>query len=84
MKCEFRTEECNGHLCENCVHYRIKNPAVATSGSAVLRIPKKVARITLCGAINFDVLDNMNFIKPTQEQIKNLKETFCIDVELFD
>ena len=83
MKCEFRTEDCNGHRCDECIHYRIKNPEVAISGSAVL-IPKTVARITLCGTLNFEILDNMNFVKPTQEQIKNLKETFCIDVELFD
>ena len=46
--------------------------------------PKKVAEIILCGALRFEILDNVQFIRPTEEQIKNLKETFCIDVKLFD
>lgn len=46
--------------------------------------PKKVARITVCGAINVDIDDHMGFVKPTPEQIKNLHDTFCIDVKLFD
>lgn len=46
--------------------------------------PKKVARITVCGAINVDIDDRSDFIKPTPEQIKNLHDTFCIDVKLFD
>ena len=47
-------------------------------------LPKKVARITVCGAINVDIDDRSDFIKPTPEQIKNLHDTFCIDVKLFD
>ena len=54
------------------------------SSSLTLHIPKKVAEIVLCGALNFEILDNMKFTRPTEEQIKNLKETFCIDVILFD
>ena len=46
--------------------------------------PKKVAEIILCGALRFEILDNMQFIRPTEEQIKNLKETFGIDVKLFE
>ena len=46
--------------------------------------PKTIARITLCGALHFDILDNMNFTKPTEEQIKNLRDMLCIDVELFE
>ena len=46
--------------------------------------PKKVAEISLCGAIRFEITEGAEFIKPTEEQIKNLKETFCIDVKLFD
>lgn len=49
---------------------------------ATLKMAKPIARITLCGSINFTIYDNMNFIKPTPEQIKNLKEMLCIDVEL--
>ena len=46
--------------------------------------PKKVAEISLCGAVLFTILDTSQFIRPTEEQIKNLKETFCIEVKLFD
>lgn len=50
----------------------------------VLSSVKQVARITLCGCVHFDINDNMGFIKPTPEQIKNLHDNFCIDVKLFD
>lgn len=50
----------------------------------VLSSVERVARITLCGCVHFDINDNMGFIKPTPEQIKNLHDNFCIDVELFD
>lgn len=56
---------------------------LTTVGSCI-RVPKTIAHITLCGALHFDINDTMTFIKPTPEQIKNLKETFCIDVELLD
>lgn len=46
--------------------------------------PKKVAEIVLCGYVRIDICDNMNFIKPTPEQIKNLHDMLCIDVKLFD
>ena len=46
--------------------------------------PKTIARITLCGAVRIDILDNMNFTKPTEEQIKNLRDMLCIGVELFE
>jgi hypothetical protein len=49
----------------------------------VLSSVKQVARITLCGCVHFDINDNMGFIKPTPEQIKNLHDNFCIDVEVF-
>ena len=29
--------------------------------------PKTIARITLCGTVRIDILDNMNFTKPTEE-----------------
>ena len=49
-----------------------------------LHMPQTVAHITLCGAVHFHINDSMGFIKPTPEQIKNLKEKFCIDVELVE
>lgn len=46
--------------------------------------PKPVARITICGAIGYTITDQHTFIKPTEEQIANLKRILNIDVELFD
>lgn len=50
-----------------------------------LIIPKPIARVRICGAIVLTITDKTEgFIKPTPEQIKNLKELFCIDVELLE
>lgn len=47
--------------------------------------PKVIARIKLCGgAITINVDDTMAWKKPTDEQIKNLHDLFCIDVEILD
>lgn len=51
---------------------------------STLCMPKKVAEITLCGSVHFTINETMGFIKPTPEQIKNLHDILCIDVELFD
>ena len=44
--------------------------------------PKTIARIKLCGAMVFNVTDMMPWKKPTEEQIKNLYDMLCIDVEI--
>lgn len=49
-----------------------------------IRVPKPIAKITLCGALTFTITDNMAFNHPTEEQIKNLKEVFNIEVELLN
>lgn len=49
-----------------------------------LCIPKVIARISLCGAIVMSVTEGMDWNPPTPEQIKNLKETFNIDVRLVE
>ena len=54
------------------------------NASYTIHNPKTVAEITLCGSIHFTIDDSMSFIKPTPEQIKNLHDILCIDVELFD
>lgn len=49
--------------------------------------PKLIARITICGALHIHIYEkcgNTDFIIPTPEQRKNLKEMLCIDVEVFD
>lgn len=52
--------------------------------SLTIRVPKIVAKITICGAVTFTIDDTMSFTPPTEEQIKNLHDTFCIDVKLFN
>ena len=56
----------------------IPMPGVITASS-----PKTIARIKLCGVKIFDVTEYMAWEKPTEEQIKNLHDMLCIDVEIF-
>ena len=49
-----------------------------------LRVPKVVAKISICGGLTFIIDDDMSFTKPTPEQIKNLHDMLCIDVELME
>ena len=47
--------------------------------------PKVIARISFCGSLTFEITDlATDFKAPTPEQIKNLKEMLCIDVELLE
>lgn len=46
--------------------------------------PKTIARIKLCGVMVFDVTDMMPWKKPTEEQIKNLHDMLCVDVEILE
>lgn len=47
--------------------------------------PKVIARIKLCGgAVTIDINEAMAWEKPTDDQIKNLHDLFCIDVEILD
>lgn len=47
--------------------------------------PKTIARIKLCGgAMTLTVTDYTSWKKPTEEQIKNLHEMLCIDVEILE
>lgn len=47
--------------------------------------PKTIARIKLCGgAMSFDITEYMSWKKPTEEQIKNLHDMLCIDVEILE
>ena len=57
---------------------------VAISSNCVIRQPKTVAEITICGAVHLRIDDTMEFIKPTPEQIKNLHDMLCIDVKLYE
>ena len=51
------------------------------STECMLRVPKRVATIKICGgALTFYIDDTMQWQKPTDEQIYNLKNLFCIEV----
>ena len=53
--------------------------------TAAIRVPKRVATIKIAGgALTFYIDDTMQWQRPTDEQIKNLKELFCIEVILED
>ena len=52
---------------------------------AAIYNPKVIARIKLCGgAVTINIDETMAWEKPTDEQIKNLHDLFCIDVEILD
>ena len=52
---------------------------------AAIYNPKVIARIKLCGgAVTININETMAWEKPTDEQIKNLHDLFCIDVEILD
>lgn len=52
---------------------------------AAIYSPKVIARIKFCGgAVTLNVDETMAWKKPTDEQIKNLHDMLCIDVEILD
>lgn len=52
---------------------------------ATIYNPKVIAKIKLCGgAVTINVDNTIVWKKPTDEQIKNLHDLFCIDVEILD
>lgn len=56
---------------------------IQLSGSVgnTIRVPKRVATIKICGgAMTFYIDDTMQWQRPTDEQIKNLKELLAIEV----
>lgn len=51
----------------------------------VANSPKTIARIKLCGgAVIFDITEYVPWKKPTEEQIKNLHDMLCIDIEILE
>lgn len=50
---------------------------------AVVGAPGIIAKIKLCGGVfTINVDETMQWKKPTDEQIKNLHDMLCIDVEV--
>ena len=60
------------------------NYSIPLSKVAGYRNPKVIAKIKLCGAVTFNIYETMEWKKPTDEQVKNLHDLFCIDVEILD
>lgn len=57
---------------------------ITVTGVAGIRVPREIAKITVCGALILTITDIMAFTPPTEEQRKNLKDMFCIEVEILD
>lgn len=58
---------------------------IPMSEVAAIHNPKIIARIKLCGgAFTINVDETIAWKKPTNEQIKNLHDMFCIDVEVLE
>ena len=59
--------------------------SISMTEIATIYNPKVIARIKLCGgAVTININETMVWNKPTDEQIKNLHDLFCIDVEILD
>ena len=56
----------------------------ASEKIATIRATKVIAEIKVCGALTLTVTEFMDFKKPTEEQIKNLRDTLCIDVKILE
>ena len=70
---------------ENIIKLQEASVDAANPHEFMLRVPKRVATIKVCGgAMTLYIDDTMEFTMPTEEQRKNLKEMFCIEVIPFD
>ena len=72
---------------ENKYMTQLTKPSCSISMPEIATIynPKVIARIKLCGgAVTINIDETMSWEKPTDEQIKNLHDLFCIDVEILD
>ena len=57
------------------------------NGELKIKGIKQIAEIIICGVLHISVNEcdgHTDFIVPTPEQRKNLKEMLCIDVKVFD
>lgn len=76
-----------GLYCDDCgawIKWLGKDELRAFEHSQKSQLPKTIARIKLCGVMVFDVTDMMPWKKPTEEQIKNLHDMLCVDVEILE
>ena len=61
------------------------NNYIIHEDTIMVREPRIIAKIKICGGgLKFTITDDMQFEMPTEEQCKNLKKTFGIEVELVD
>ena len=64
---------------------KIKSIIVSGDGkNSISERCKSIATLTLLGSIKIEIPETADFIKPTKEQIKNLHDMLCIDVELHE
>lgn len=49
---------------------------------AKLNEAKPVACITVAGAVMLEITDQDEWVRPTEEQLENLRTTFAIDIQL--
>lgn len=67
---------------QNINDYTCISGYISCDNDLVIRAPKTIARVKLCGgALTFNFDDTMQFEMPTEEQRENLKKTFGIEVE---
>ena len=52
--------------------------------SCEISCQKQIGEIVLCGCLHIAIFDSSDFIRLTEEQIKNLHDMLCIDVKLFE
>lgn len=65
------------------INYDYLSNYISYDDTVKIRVPKVVARISICGGgLTFTITDDMQFEMPTEEQRENLKKTFGIEVEL--
>ena len=61
------------------------NDYIIYEDTIMVREPRVIAKIKICGGgLTFTITDDMQFEMPTEEQCKNLKKIFGIEVELVD
>ena len=86
VMCECLTDHsvCNTANCHRKlpdVETKVEGIIYPDAEEYTIRIPKKVATIKLCGgALTFDIDERMQWQRPTDEQIYNLKNLFAIEV----
>ncbi len=70
-------ENIGGTICLN----ELTDEQIKSFKRAEIKVPKVKAKIFFCGMHVLNAIDDSDFVMPTPEQRKNLKEMLCIEVE---